>query len=86
MTASEPVRAYDEFYGITLTEDQAKTIDRSEDVYALVGELLIKVDALTAKFDAASAQINGIAEMAGPAIEQISASPIMKLLGGGKRV
>jgi len=45
-----------------------------------------KIDHLVEQIDQAANQINGIAEMAGPAIEQLTASPMLRMLtGGGKR-
>lgn len=55
---------------------------------AVMAEVLavgVRVDDLTAKFDQAAGQINNIAEMAGPAIAQISESPMLRMLTGGGR-
>jgi outer membrane murein-binding lipoprotein Lpp len=54
------------------------------EVLSAVRDLDAKVDALTSKFDKAAGQIDAVAAMAGPAIEQISSSPIMKMFGGRK--
>lgn len=44
-----------------------------------------KLNELIRKFDQAAEQITSIAEMAGPAIEALTASPVMRMLTGGKR-
>lgn len=47
-----------------------------------VRSLETNVAALTEKIDRAEQQIGHVVDLAGPAIEQISKSPLMKLLGG----
>lgn len=52
------------------------------EVLAEVRAMRAEVAELNAKFDKAAGQINAVAEMAGPAIEQIASSPLLKLMGG----
>lgn len=55
------------------------------EVHAALITLCDQVQVLTEKLDRAEAQIAHVVELAAPAIEQIAASPLLKMLGG-KRV
>jgi hypothetical protein len=55
------------------------------EILAEIRSLREAVTELQERFDQAAGQVNNIAEMAGPAIEQLTASPMMRMLTGGKR-